>query len=439
MTEATRPAKAYHRAEVIHDLSQDTPANVESVQFHGIHKTKFDALVREVAPLYRSNTLGELIEKSSVAAKHMQEVGLFIQATPLIDIAPGKRNSYVINYVVKEPQNMTLGVKMGVTTHGEADASVNAGKQSFNGRAESVSASYSKSARGSHSFNFSLTKPRLGWQKYASFSGTLSRTFTGLPWNTADITENAFVLGYRGQMWKKRLQHSINLNAIWRILHAQNEAPFAVREHAGHTMKCSVENTLGIDTRDKPILASKGYLLRGALEYAGLMGDAAFIRHQVDVQAAAPLFLGAFLSASLQGTYVSPIAERSLHLADRAYIGGPQDVRGFALNSIGTRARSSCLGGAATAVAAAHIYRPLYPANMVFAHGFVTAGTTASVRSQNLLNDMMEAPRVSAGLGLAFLFRDFIRLELNYVLPLRYVPGDAISPGFQMGVGMNFL
>uniref|UniRef100_A0A1I7YAA7 Bac_surface_Ag domain-containing protein n=1 Tax=Steinernema glaseri TaxID=37863 RepID=A0A1I7YAA7_9BILA len=435
----TRPTKAYHRAEMIYDLSQDTPATVESVQFHGIHKTKFDAIVREVAELYRSGTLGELIEKSSIAAKHMQEVGLFTQATPLIDIVPGKKNSYVINYVVKEPRNMTLGVKVGVTTHGEADVSFNAGKQSFNGRAESISSSYSRANGGSQSFNFSLAKPRLGWQKYASFSGTLSRTFSGLPWSTADITENAFVLGYRGQMWKKRLQHSINVNTIWRLLHAQNAAPFAVREHAGHTMKCSIENVLGIDTRDRPILASKGYLLRGALEYAGLMGDAAFIRHQVDVQAAAPLFLGAFLSASLQATYVSPVAERVLHLADRTYIGGPQDVRGFALNSIGTRAGPASLGGAASAVAAAHIYRPLYPADMVFAHGFVTAGTTASVRSQNLLKDMMEVPRVSAGVGFAFLFKNFIRLELNYVLPLRYVPGDSISPGFQMGVGMNFL
>ncbi|TKR67748.1 hypothetical protein L596_023848 [Steinernema carpocapsae] len=326
-----------------------------------------------------------------------------------------------------------------MTTQGDADCNLSASKMSVNGRGEAVSASYSKSVKGNHSFNFSVSKPRLGWQKYANFSASVYRNFTGLPWNNADVTENAFVLGYDGKMFQKRLHHSVKINSIWRVLHALQDAPFAIREHAGHTMKCSLENTLAWDTRDRSILATKGYLLRGAQEYAGLLGDATFIKHQVDLQAAAPLFLGMFLSASLQGTLVSSVAERSLHLIDRSYVGGPHDVRGFVMNSIGSRAGSSSLGSSATAVAVAHIYRPLIPAEMCYAHGFVTAGSTASVRSHDQIADMVEAPRVSAGLGLTFIFRDMIRLELNYVLPLRYVPGDAIAPGFQFGVGMNFL
>lgn len=49
-------------------------------------------------------------------------------------------------------------------------------------------------------------------------------------------------------------------------------------------MKCSVQNSLAYDTRDRPLLATKGVLLKFAQEYAGLLGDAAFVKHQIDVQ-----------------------------------------------------------------------------------------------------------------------------------------------------------
>ena len=68
------------------DKAAATPSIVEAVQFHGVHITKNDALVKEVedyrvriekneylqvSELYRSRTLDELIHNSNLAAKHM--------------------------------------------------------------------------------------------------------------------------------------------------------------------------------------------------------------------------------------------------------------------------------------------------------------------------------------------------------------------------------
>ena len=47
--------------------------------------------------------------------------------------------------------------------------------------------------------------------------------------------------------------------------------------------------------------------------------------------------------------------------------------------------------------------------------------------------------RVSAGVGFAINFFNTARLELNYVLPLRYFPGDNCSLGFQFAAGINFI
>uniref|UniRef100_A0A914CZ70 Bacterial surface antigen (D15) domain-containing protein n=1 Tax=Acrobeloides nanus TaxID=290746 RepID=A0A914CZ70_9BILA len=226
---------------------------------------------------------------------------------------------------------------------------------------------------------------------------------------------------------------------VWRSFMPQHDAPFPVREHAGHTTKFSLENSVYIDTRDRPILASRGAFFKVSQEYAGLLGDSVFLKHQLDLQIAAPLILDTILSASLQCAVVKSLADRSLHLLDRLYLGGPHDIRGFDMRSIGTRAETSCIGGAASCAGAIHLYKPLYPRDMVFAHLFTSAGSVSSVRSKHRLRDIMESPRVSAGLGIAVNFKDIIRLELNYVIPLRFAAGDACASGLQFGAGLNFI
>jgi len=180
-------------------------------------------------------------------------------------------------------------------------------------------------------------------------------------------------------------------------------------------------------------------LLQSTQEYAGLLGDAVFFRNQFDVQMSARLGLGFILSAGARCSFVRAMGNRSLHLLDRSFLGGTSDIRGFSQNSVGPRADNSCIGGSTSYAAALHIYRPLFPPQMFFAHAFLTSGAVASVRSRYALRDMAESPRVSTGLGLVFVWDDLIRFELNYVLPIRYVPGDLLAPGIQLGIGVNFL
>lgn len=64
----------YRRADVIYNKCDDKPTLVSAVQFHGINRTKYDALVKEIAPIYDCKTLDELIHKSHMAAIHMQVI-----------------------------------------------------------------------------------------------------------------------------------------------------------------------------------------------------------------------------------------------------------------------------------------------------------------------------------------------------------------------------
>uniref|UniRef100_A0A0K0DN11 Bac_surface_Ag domain-containing protein n=1 Tax=Angiostrongylus cantonensis TaxID=6313 RepID=A0A0K0DN11_ANGCA len=152
---------------------------------------------------------------------------------------------------------------------------------------------------------------------------------------------------------------------------------------------------------------------RLAQEFAGPFGDSSFIKHQLDLQvffqriislkafqcsgAATPLPLGFILSGSAQFKNVR--GDREIHLLDRVYLGGQQDVRGFGLNTLGVRSENSCLGGGTAVCGVLHIYRPLFPPQMLFAHMFVSTGSVAPVRSRNVVRDLQDAQRVSIGLG----------------------------------------
>ncbi|VDP26790.1 unnamed protein product, partial [Onchocerca flexuosa] len=113
--------KTYHPAGVLYGKCDNQPVTVEAIQFHGVKNTRNDALLKEIGYLYTVSTLPELIRCCDLAAKHLREVGLMENVTPLIDSADGKRGKYVVDFIVKEPKSFTLGVKAGMTSRGETD------------------------------------------------------------------------------------------------------------------------------------------------------------------------------------------------------------------------------------------------------------------------------------------------------------------------------
>lgn len=69
--------KHFHRADLLHGKCEDAPSIVEAVQFHGVRTTKGDALLQEVAELYKSSNVDELVKNCHLAAKHLQVRYLF--------------------------------------------------------------------------------------------------------------------------------------------------------------------------------------------------------------------------------------------------------------------------------------------------------------------------------------------------------------------------
>ena len=69
----------------------------------------------------------------------------------------------------------------------------------------------------------------------------------------------------------------------------------------------------------------------------------------------------------------------------------------------------------------------------------MVGGSVIPSKSPNVFEALVSERRVSAGIGVTFVFRDMVRLELNYVWPLRSHTSDSCNFGFQFGAGINFL
>lgn len=122
-------------------------------------------------------------------------------------------------------------------------------------------------------------------------------------------------------------------------------------------------------------------------------------------------------------------------------------MRGLA-QSVGPIDGEDALGGnvlvAAKAQLAFTLPHPIFDAFHVRGHLFANCSNILrridSIRNpyagilQPLHNDM----RVTAGFGIAFPLSDQVRVEFNYVHPLRTQPHDAFKP-FHWGIGMDFI
>lgn len=64
-------------AECVYGRCVQVPSVLEAVEFAGIVKTKRDALLKEIGPLFNIQNFNELVRNTWIASKHMMVVFYF--------------------------------------------------------------------------------------------------------------------------------------------------------------------------------------------------------------------------------------------------------------------------------------------------------------------------------------------------------------------------
>ncbi|MCX8132457.1 MAG: outer membrane protein assembly factor BamA [Roseococcus sp.] len=215
-----------------------------------------------------------------------------------------------------------------------------------------------------------------------------------------------------GYEFNERLRQSWAYSLVNReVYNIQPGTSRFVTEQAGTTLLSQVSQTLVYDTRDNPIEARRGYVLRLGTDLAGLGGDVAYLRTRADAALFLPLerALGhqdyvLTISASFGHLYDFDSSRRD-RIVDRFFLGG-ENLRGFAIGGAGPRdlATRDALGGRLMWTQSTELRFPLpgLPDEIgLLGRAFVDVGSLSRTVAGTGVGDTA-APRVGAGVGVSW-------------------------------------
>lgn len=203
----------------------------------------------------------------------------------------------------------------------------------------------------------------------------------------------------------ERMRHTLNYTL--RENTVSNVQPFAsrfVRDQEGTTLTSSVGHSLTYDSRNNRFEPTGGTYLRLSQEFAGLGGDANFLRHEARAEYFYPLAPKWTVQLLGLGGHVYGIDE-DVRIQDRFFVGG-REVRGFDNAGIGPRdsITDDALGGNIYYAGTAELRFPLgLPEEMGFTGAvFTDFGNLWDVDDNGPEVVDSNSLRASAGVGIAW-------------------------------------
>ncbi|PWO00110.1 hypothetical protein FA09DRAFT_328224 [Tilletiopsis washingtonensis] len=401
------------------------------------------------AELPRAGEATELLALLAVArsvAGDLQALDLFdsIDASVLPSSSSSGPEEVDLLFTLREKSRVLLKSSTDVG-NGEGSASIQGRVRNCFGGAECLEGNATVGTRTRRSFNVSLSAPLLANPDHqASLSAyALDRDCS----NYLSCSE-----GLRGARVALRsslapgVSHEMAYELVWRQLgRLAPSASLSVRRLAVPTLKSSLSYTYARDTRlDALLLNPAGSSFKFSSELAGLGGDTAFLKSEVDYFRPRAFGAGWAYTIAARAGAMKSLDARATPLVDRFHLGGPISLRMFRHNSLGPKDGLDSLGGDAYWAAGASLlapmpYRAEWPLKL---HAFVNAGQVCALDQSQPLRPAAFAPLAqpssSAGIGIVYT-QGPLRVELNAGLPLTARMGDGTRKGFQLGIGLTFL
>lgn len=479
-------AKAERRQHELISLNSTAPVTISSIRvLHATH-TRHGFLERIVNPLLSDNrdngayyTLREALTEIGGAVDKLNRLDIFQQPiSTYIDRAEQTDPSttptdHAVYITAKERGRYTIktGTEAGSS---EGSAYLNVVLRNLFGGGERLNGNASLGTRTRNAYSATFDTPILS-------NPDLRLELGGLKSSTVKpfASHEEILRGGQGRLlWQTSpiSRHDFAYNGFWRQITGLSEkASPSIRAGAGDSFKSSLSHTWTRDSRDIPMLPSRGYLLKSVTEIAGagpLQGDVAFAKMELESQAAVPIPVpgikgdsGISFTAGLRGGVLCPLplAGQSQpsysRISDRFHLGGPTDVRGFRFSGLGPRDGQDALGGDMYAAGGASILFPIPHVGKetpLRLQAFVNGGRLLSLRGgdqgsgQTGTEDVAssisrtfdaltsELPSTTAGFGLVYA-HPAARVEVNFSLPLVIRKGEDGRKGLSFGIGMNFL
>ncbi|KAH0352883.1 hypothetical protein KCU81_g1759, partial [Aureobasidium melanogenum] len=479
---ARQYAKAQQRQSELIGYNSTKPVTISSIQVLQAEHTRRGFLERIFNPILSQNqegpyTLQEALREVGGAVDKLNRFGIFKAPISTYIDQPDQTDASSsptdLSVFIHAPERSRYTIKTGTEAgSSEGSAFLDVVLRNIFGGAESLNAHASLGTRTRSAYSAYFDTPILSSPDIRfEIGGLASSTLKSWASHEELIKGGSTKLKWLSSWGSK---HELGYSGIWRQVTglSENASP-TVRADAGDSFKSSITHTFINDTRDAPMLPTRGFLFKSIGELAGfgpLAGDVAFAKYSAESQLALPIPVpgvagdsGISFTAGLRGGLLYPLtksgsdAPAASRINDRFQLGGPTDVRGFRLAGLGPRDGQDAVGGDVYAAGGASLLFPVPGMGKdtpLRFQTFINGGRLLALQDvasgekggnnvqQSVKNAFQELsnglPSCAAGVGLVYA-HPVARFELNFSLPLVLRKGEEGRKGVQFGVGIDFL
>lgn len=386
--------------DVTFNINEGQKTFIESINIVGNSRTLDEVVRREMKLMEGDPYNSDKIKKSE---QQIRDLGYFdkVEVRPEPGSSSDKTN---VNVKVVEKSTGELSIGAGFSTTDGPLADFRIRERNFLGKGQDLLLASTVAARRTE-FDFSFTEPYFLKRDLSAGIDLFHITQDLLDQSSfkSQRQGGGLRLGYPlSEKWRQTLNYRLQTDNIYDV---QDNASLLVQQQKGSRTTSLIGQTLFYDTRDSKLDPTEGLAARINTEFAGLGGQARYVKLRVG------------------GTYYYPVAEKwvasllgeagiaegwggeTVRLSERFYIGG-DNLRGFADSGIGPRdiATSDSLGGNKFWRGSAELNFPTgLPEDLgLKAHAFSDFGALWAVDDNGAMIRDSSAARMSAGMGLSW-------------------------------------
>ena len=427
-----------HTVDLAFNVDQGPRVFVQQIHITGNTRTE-DSVVRRQFQLAEGDAFNA--ERIRQSRQNLQDLGYFKSVD--ITTSPGTSpDRVVLNTKVQEEATGELTLGGGYST--DIGLLANVGLREKNLLGTGIDAGISGVlAQKASQIDLSVTNPYLFGRNLLGGIDVFRTVNDNQSISQYDEARTGFTLRL-GYDFNQHLRQTLAYSLIQRdVYNVQPTASLYVKDEAGNSLLSQIGQTLTLDYRDSRINPHRGFVLRFGTDFAGIGGDARFVRTRLDGSYYIPL--DAFTGNSKWGISLSAgtgylfTLGRQEKIIDNFFLGGAS-LRGFQDGGVGPHdvATGDSLGGRFFYTQSTELHFPLpLPKDLgISGRAFVDIGSLSDVSSQFGPVYSNPSPRVGVGVGISW-NTPFGLINIDVADPIVKYKDDQTQV-FRFGFGTRF-
>lgn len=434
------------------EANSTVPIRVKNVQVTNAQNFRDSFLMHQLQPLLSQELFSlsefttKLDETYSLLVKHdilenclislhlLPKHNWALKSPKTIDMVP------VFNILPQKRFYAKTGTNIG---NGEGDGYIQFQLKNLFGGAENLMFDAVTGTKTPSSYLLNYSQPVNNDARYHSDTLFFVNT-RKLEWIQSSVTTKGVNAKFSTR-FDSAVNFDVSFENCWRQLSNHGLRSLEVITQLKDTLKSSVLLNVKYDLRDHHILPTIGKYARLGIEKSGLfaLNNIHFTKLVWEGQAAYKINDNHSLLFSNKAGVLFGTGAKPSSVLDRFHVGGPNDVRSFALNGLGPKDNNSSVGGDVFVNGGVSLisHIPKTPRDTNFKlHNFVNFGKLVPRYGgfADAAKKLLREYSVSCGTGILY-NHPMARFELNFVLPLAAHSTDYMRKGIQYGVGISFL